>query len=436
MTAARLGGRFVLGSSLGAGGMGSLFRAHDERLEVEVAIKLLKRAHVADPILRERFRREALALSRLRHPGIVQVYDFGETEDGDLYLALELVRGRTLADVVASDAPLTLERAAPLFDQILAALETCHAHAIVHRDVKPSNIMVAQREEDNTTSAKLIDFGLARIETAANVTLTETGAVQGTPLYMAPEQCRGEAVGAEADIYSAGVVFYEALSGEAPFQGGDAATFMAQHLFVDPPPLGQLAPSTSKGVAAVVHAALAKRPHDRPTARAFRDALSAALRGEDPQTAAETASRERRRTSTLERSDRAIGAVPLAQAESATGRVVVWMAVDARSAAIRSCLGAAGFQCEAWSDDAVPELDANGDDVLVVAASAVSRAARVHADQPRLPIVVVDVASPEETTAAIRAGASDMLLREAPDADLAPRIARLLRRQQARRRPR
>ena len=261
----RIADRFVLGRPLGAGGMGSIFRARDERLGADVAIKLLKRSLLEDAVLRERFRREALSLARLRHPGIVTVIDYGE-DLGDLYTVLELVEGETLDGVMDREGAMATERAGPLAGQLLAALEACHASNIVHRDLKPSNVMV--RAVGGATQVVLIDFGLARMSggAAALSRLTETGRVQGTPHYMAPEQCRGEDVGPAGDVYSAGVLFYEMLAGAQPFQGKDAATFMAQHLFVDAPPLREVAPHVSPGVAAAVHAALAKRAVDRPTA--------------------------------------------------------------------------------------------------------------------------------------------------------------------------
>ena len=139
----RIADRFVIEGPLGAGGMGSIFRARDERLGEDVAIKILKRSLLEDPVLRERFRREALSLAKLRHPGIVAVYDSGESE-GDLYTVLELVRGETLELVMERGGAMAFSRAAPIVDQILAALEVCHAGEIVHRDIKPSNVMIAK----------------------------------------------------------------------------------------------------------------------------------------------------------------------------------------------------------------------------------------------------------------------------------------------------
>jgi tRNA A-37 threonylcarbamoyl transferase component Bud32 len=451
----RVGARFVVEQELGAGGMGSIYRGRDERLGEPVAIKFLKQSLLQDPVLRERFRREALSLARLRHPGIVTVLDFGEME-GELYTVLELVRGKTLEELRSESAePFHVLRAGSIFDQILAALDTCHEQDIVHRDMKPSNVMVStDRGVDETPGGgsrgsaaggtrdhvKLIDFGLARIGTDTIDKLTETGTVQGTPHYMAPEQCRGEEVGAPADIYAIGVVFYELLTGSAPFQGNDAATFMAQHLFVEPAPLRQLAPNVSPGIAAAVHHALAKRPEDRPTASALRSALASAFKGSDPETLAEAAATERRRVGGLPRHERAVtrpadpalrelGRGTEGRAVSARAHqgstIVVWMPNDDRSAALRGCLGTAGFACSLWTEDSLPDLDSVG--ALVLSAKDVARIGSLRAIAPKLPVIVVDVATPHETTASIRAGANDMVLRAAPDADIVQKLRRLLR---------
>jgi serine/threonine-protein kinase len=428
----RIADRFVLEEPLGAGGMGSIYRARDERLGEDVAIKIMKRALLDDVVLRERFRREALSLAKLRHPGIVTVYDSGEA-DGDLYTVLELVRGETLEHVMERDGSMTLAQASPLFEQILAALEVCHDSEIVHRDIKPSNVMIAN--VNGAVHVKLIDFGLARMGGKAIAKLTETGAVQGTPHYMAPEQCRGEDVGPPGDVYSAGVLFYEMLSGAQPFQGNDAATFMAQHLFVEPTPLEKVAPHVPLGVSAAVHAALAKQPHDRPTARQLREALAAAANGTDPEARAAAAAELRKQTAGLARSERAIGGgaarVSGSLPERASpGNVLVWISTTERGAALRNCLSTAGLTCSLVAAGEAPDLgSANALAAVVVSArDGMERIRGLRAIAPKLAVIVVDVAGPDETTESIRAGASDMLLREAPDADLVAKIVRLSRR--------
>lgn len=429
----RVGDRFVVEAPLGHGGMGSIHRGKDERLGEAVAIKFLRRALLDDPVLRERFRREALSLAKLRHPAIVSVLDFGEA-DGDLYMVLELVDGETLEEVLRRDGAMPLPRAAPLFDQLLDALAVCHASDVIHRDVKPSNVMLAGER------LVLIDFGLAKVGGGAAATpkLTETGAVQGTPQTMAPEQCRGEEVVPATDVYGAGVLFYAMLAGTEPFHGTDAATFMAQHMFVDPPPLRSVAPHVSAGVAAAIHAALAKRPEDRPSARELRAALASAIAGTDPEALASAAADARRSAAGLPREERALTGRPprvAARGEPARhGSVVAWMALDEHSAALRGAVGAAGIACILHPSGEPPDAPARGAGVVFVvsARDGLARVGRLRARDPDAAVVVVDVASPDETTACIRAGASDMLLAQAPLADLPPKIERLLRRMKRR----
>ena len=413
--------RWVLDEQLGSGGMASIYRAHHEQLGHQVAVKVLKRSLLDDAVVRERFNREAVALSLLQHPSIVDVLDLGEWE-GDLYTVLELVGGETLEHLLQGEGALDPERAGALFDQLLSALELCHRNEIVHRDVKPSNVMVATG--DGKERVVLIDFGLARVR-STGAKLTETGVVHGTAQYMAPEQCRGEDVGPAGDVYSAGLVLYEMLSGAQPFHGSDAATLMAQHLFVEPTPLRQVATHVSAGVAAAVHAALAKQPSERPTAGEMRAALAAAARGADPQAVAENAAAARRQAAGAGRSERAIGG----GAGASAGSVVVWMRGAERGAAMRGCLGTAGLSCTMAAGEEPGEVVGDATVAVVVSArDGIERVRRLRALAPKLPIVVVDVRAPDETTEAIRAGASDMLLSGAPDADLVAKLTRLLRR--------
>ena len=435
----RVGDRFVLEELLGTGGMASIYRGRDERLGKTVAIKLLKRALLEDPVLSERFRREGMSLAKLRHPGIVTVLDFGELE-GELYTVLELVHGSTLEKLLGetargtTTAGLSVLRAAPIFDQLLAALELCHAYDIIHRDLKPSNIMISTLGDvDHVT---IIDFGLAHVFGVEIDKLTETGTVQGTPHYMAPEQCRGEEVVPATDIYSTGVLFYEVLAGKTPFQAKDAATFMAQHLFVDPQPLDQIAPHVSAGVAAAIHTALAKQPQDRPSARELREALAAAFKGTDPETRASAAASLRKQTAGLSRNERSIGSAAVPGAGAEGGAVILWMAEGARASSLRSSLGIAGLATSLWSKDE-PPMNLVGAPrgaiaIVVSARDGSDRIRQLREAHRQLAIVVVDVGSPEETHASIRAGASDMLLSAAPDAELAPKLERLLRRRRAR----
>lgn len=416
-----IGDRFVVQEELGAGGMSAVHRGLDTRLNEAVAIKFLRKSFAADPVVRERFRREAMSLAKLRHPGIVSVLDFGETPGdpdsfsdsaGELYIVLELVKGVTL-ETMLFQGRLDPLRASAIFDQILAALELCHENGVVHRDIKPSNIMVAG---DLVT---LIDFGLVRIEGPEGTKLTETGTVHGTPSYMAPEQCRGLDISPATDVYAVGVVMYEAMAGRMPFNGDSAAVLMAQHLFSPPAPIPEISP----GIEAAIMHALSKNPEDRPTARELRDELGAAFRGTDPRAMAAAAAQQRAVVAGLPRHERALTGRPAApnvtepMVNTVNGTVALWMPDTNRTAELRATLGTAGIPCTVADG---PEPPA-GDLVLV---SGLDRAGALG----KRPFIVVDVAGPEQTTLAIRAGASDMLLIGAPDADMIPKIHKVLRR--------
>ncbi len=426
-------GRWVLDAELGSGGMASIYRAHHEALGTPVAVKVLKRSLLDDVVVRERFHREAKTLAVLRHPNILAVLDEGES-DGDVYIVLELLEGQTLEAAIRAASPLTAQSVRLMGEQLLSALELCHERGVVHRDVKPSNVMLAMN--DGKTRLVLIDFGLARVRGNIASKLTETGVVQGTAHYMSPEQCRGEDVEPASDVYSVGLVLYEMLSGAAPFDGNDAATLMAQHLFVEPTPLRQVAPHVSEGVAHAVHAALAKRPSDRPTARELRALLADAAVGADPLTRAQEAAMFRQRAARLGRDERALGggADPVDGGAAMDAVIVVWVGDAARAASLRGCLATAGFSCVLAAGDHAEAViaDANADvaDVAVVvsAREGIDRVRGLRAAAKSLPVVVVDVRAPDGTTEAIRAGASDMLLEGAPDADLVAKLTRLLRR--------
>jgi tetratricopeptide (TPR) repeat protein len=278
----------VLGR-LGEGGMGVVYRARDRVLGREVALKLVHPERAADSSARQRFLREARAAAVLAHPGIAAVYEAGEAEAGEageaggpaaLFIAEELVQGETLAERVRR-GPVGIEDVLRLGAQMADALGEAHARGIVHRDVKPANLMVTPEGR-----LKVLDFGLARwhavggepLATAAEtLSRTAPGLIVGTPAYMAPEQIAGEAVDARADVYSAGCVLYEMLSGRPPFTGSSSAEVLRKSLTETPRPVEQLRPDAPPALAAVVARALSRDPAARP---ADGHALSAALRGE------------------------------------------------------------------------------------------------------------------------------------------------------------
>ncbi|MFE6744261.1 serine/threonine-protein kinase [Kitasatospora purpeofusca] len=273
-----LGGRYTLTERIGGGGMGAVWRAEDSVLGRPVAVKILHPALLADVMFAERFRREARMLALLDHPGIVDVHDYGEEEppdaDGDrlAYLVMELVDGRPLDRVLAADGAFPPARALGLLAEALDALHAAHRRGIVHRDVKPSNLML--RADGRVT---VTDFGIAR--SMAGTRLTASHAVVGTALYMAPEQAEGKAVTPAVDLYAIGVVCYELLVGRPPFTGGGMLEVALKHLREPAPELpGDIPPA----VRAFVATALAKDPGERFADAAAMAAAARAADGEGP----------------------------------------------------------------------------------------------------------------------------------------------------------
>ncbi len=222
MTPTLLGNRYRLGERIAAGGMGAVYRAVDETLGRQVAVKALRRELADDPTFLERFRREARAAAGLSHPGVAGVYDYGEL-GGQPFIVMELVEGETLAERVAARGRLPWREAFAIGEQVAAALAAAHAHGLVHRDVKPANILLGRDGR-----AKVTDFGIA--QAAQTATLTRTGMVLGSANYVAPEQAKGGHVGPAADLYSLGCVLFEAVTGETPYRGGNAVAIATQHV--------------------------------------------------------------------------------------------------------------------------------------------------------------------------------------------------------------
>jgi serine/threonine protein kinase/formylglycine-generating enzyme required for sulfatase activity len=258
------GGRYEILEKLGEGGMGVLYRARDTRLARTVALKLLRSDTLDDPERRARFVREARAASALNHPNIVTVYDIDEAPDGSDCISMEYVEGRSF-DRVLAEGPLPVDEALRYAVDIARALAAAHAAGIVHRDVKPANVMLT-----TTGQVKVLDFGLAKLTplagaagalTAATMTrdlATRAGIVLGTPAYMSPEQARGEPVDARSDVFSFGAMLYEMLAGRRPFQGESVAALLSSILRDDPPPVEGLRPGIPSDVAAVVVRCLAR----------------------------------------------------------------------------------------------------------------------------------------------------------------------------------
>jgi eukaryotic-like serine/threonine-protein kinase len=268
-----LGQRYELEAVLGRGSIGTVYRARHRRLDRMMAVKVLRPALVGDAEAAQRFDREALAVSKLDHENCVQVIDFG-CEDGLKYLVMQQLEGPSLRELMGG--PVPVGRAVGLVVQILHGLEHAHRRGLVHRDLKPENVIVV-RGQGGRDTAKLVDFGLAQLldAPATQRRLTQAGIVFGTPLYMSPEQATGGRVDPRTDLYAAGVILYELLSGEPPFFDQDPATLAAMHVTREPPPLPHGVPL---GLAPVIRKLLAKRGDDRfRTARAAASALQRAL---------------------------------------------------------------------------------------------------------------------------------------------------------------
>ena len=274
--------KYRLDALIGFGGMGNVYRASRLLIGDQVAIKILHSAHVSDPQAGERFRREAQAAARLKHPNAVSIYDFGVTNDGLVYLVMELVEGQNLRQIIKQQGPLAPATVSEITNQVCSALQVAHQHNVVHRDLKPDNIMV------NVTISglrvKVLDFGIAKLRDLAASNLTVAGNVMGTPHYMSPEQCLGEEIDSRSDLYSLGVVMYQMLTGSLPFNSPTTTAVVMQHVNKEPPSLRSINLSVSPAVEAVVLHALKKRREDRPqTADALARELGAAVNAIAPQ---------------------------------------------------------------------------------------------------------------------------------------------------------
>lgn len=262
-------GKYVILEEIGRGGMGAVYKARDVELDRIVAIKVLSPYLVGEPRLVQRFMREARLAANLDHPNIVTIYDIGG-EGGYYYFVMKLLDGRPLKEILAHRAPLPLPEVVNIARQLAAALDYAHGQNLIHRDVKPGNVIVGSDGQ-----VTLTDFGLAKV--AENLKLTASGETLGTLEYMAPEQARGE-TDMRSDIYSLGVMVYEMIAGRLPFQGSNQASLLYQHLHEPPPPLHQWRPEIPPEVEHVVMRAMAKDPAERyPTAGAFAHDLEQAL---------------------------------------------------------------------------------------------------------------------------------------------------------------
>nr|MDQ3350623.1 serine/threonine protein kinase [Actinomycetota bacterium] len=276
MTTSLLAARYELGAPLGAGGMARVVRAHDRVLHRDVAIKMIPRdvAEHADPALTARFVAEGRVAAGVTHRNLVAIYDAGDS-DGYLYLVTEYVPGTNAAQLLESEGPLPVDRVVDISSQLLDALAAAHAAGIVHRDVKPANVLI-----DPEGTVKLADFGIAKRLDDLEAALTSHGEFVGTPRYVAPEQAAGERATPATDLYATGVLMYELLTGTPPYSGETPLATVLAHRDQPVPDIRAQRPDVPGAVAVVIATAMSKRPDERhASAAAMRDALADAADG-------------------------------------------------------------------------------------------------------------------------------------------------------------
>ena len=278
-----IAGNFRIDGLIGSGAMGNVYKAEQLSLGKQVAIKVLHPHLMGDEKLVGRFKREAKSASLLNHPNSIQIIDSGQDRDGTLYIAMELLTGRDLAQVIRDDFPLPLPRVVRILSQVLSALEEAHAQRVIHRDLKPSNIMLIQRR-DEKDFVKVCDFGIAKATLSEGddraAMLTIQGLVCGTPEYMAPEQARAEPLDGRADLYAAAVILYQMVTGDIPFRADSPMAIVSRHLVEAPIPPSKRRPDLRlpKIIDDVVLRGLEKEREMRyPTAIAFREVLEGVL---------------------------------------------------------------------------------------------------------------------------------------------------------------
>ena len=388
-----LDGRYRILERIAQGGMGVVYRAERVPVGRPVAVKFLHALFADDPDSRSRFERETRALSKLAHPHCVSIIDFGVS--GSPYLVMDHVAGTTLRELL-DEGPLSIDEALALARQLLAGLAHAHQQRIVHRDVKPANIMVTD-EIGTGRHVRILDFGLARLREHGAVTVTQTSMAIGTPSYMAPEQTVGGEVDARSDVYAAGVVLFEMLTGRRPFVHDEPAALLEAHRSSPPPRLTDIMPNRAwpAGLDTVLQRALAKAPEDRwPSAVDFAAALDAVARGDAPTIAATT-----RRGGGLRQ-----GVIALALLIAASGAAYAGFQLTRTPAATESANAAApnpGTGLDAGAPVAAPPAGGSAAPPLeLAAAGSLPTPPPVEAADAATAVDVLD-AAPEDDAAAI-----------------------------------
>ena len=267
-------GRYQIVRLLGEGGMGAVYQARQVAMDRMVALKLIQPEIVRSPAAAARFHREMKLTARIEHANTIRVYDFGETQ-GQLFLTMELLRGRTLTQVLAESGRLDLGRIVRIATQVTRALQAAHSEGVVHRDLKPDNVMLLDQYGEQDV-VKVLDFGIAKSLDEQEPGMTTAGAIIGTPAYMSAEQAMGRPVDQRSDLYSLGIMLYEMASGRVPFTASATTALLVAHATEPPPPLWQVAPDVAPGLAALVEELLRKDPAARPqTARLVEQRLEA-----------------------------------------------------------------------------------------------------------------------------------------------------------------
>lgn len=259
-------GRYRVEKVIGQGGFGAVYRAAHTATGDTVAIKVLRTDVQGAEEVIQRFRQEAKTTSKLKHPNTVRVFDFGQMDDGNLFLAMEFLEGKTLTDLIRKEGPLAPRRLVHIIGQVLKALSEAHAKGLVHRDLKPDNIFL-QHVHGEPDFVKVLDFGIAKSlggDMTAGANMTSTGAIIGTPKYMSPEQARGSGIDARTDIYAAGLILYEGLTGDTPFTGDSPLTMLLRRVQEEAPPIpAELQLPTPQGVCEAVQKALSRNANER-----------------------------------------------------------------------------------------------------------------------------------------------------------------------------